>query len=79
MAIEIIRKLKKINRVLMLIILIMGMIIAGMFVHYQRVIQKEELKIESVSEVPRNTVSVSKRKNKKNEHNEFYKDRTGLF
>ena len=55
------------------------MIITGMFVHYQRVIQKEELKIENTAEVPLNTVYVSKRKNKKDEHNELYKNRIGLF
>ena len=79
MAIDIIKKLKRKNRILIVTIVILVLIITGMFVHRNEVMQNREYTIAKAVEIPMNTAYVSKRKIKKNEHNQFYKNRAGFF
>lgn len=76
---DIIKKLKRKNRILIVTVIILVLIMAGMFVHYNGVMQNQECTIAKKTEIPVNTAYVFKRKIKKNEHNQFYKNRAGFF
>ena len=76
---EIIKKMKRKNRILIVTVIILVLIMTGMFVHYNGFMQNKEYTITKKVEIPVNSAYMSKRKVKKNEHNQFYKNRTGFF
>lgn len=59
--------------------MVLILFMAGMFVHYSENTQNKECTIVNKVKVPANTAYMYKRKMKKNEHNQFYKNRAGFF